>query len=47
MLPTGELLIINVSHSDAMRNYRCRTHHRLTQEVVISSNVGRIQLTSN
>ncbi|XP_048510955.1 Down syndrome cell adhesion molecule-like protein Dscam2 isoform X2 [Athalia rosae] len=45
MLPTGELMIINISRSDAQMTYRCRTHHRLTQEPVVSSNVGRIQLT--
>lgn len=47
MLPTGELLILNVSHMDAMRSYRCRTHHQLTQEAVVSSNAGRIQLSSS
>ncbi|XP_046620086.1 Down syndrome cell adhesion molecule-like protein Dscam2 isoform X2 [Neodiprion virginianus] len=45
MLPTGELMIINISRSDAQMTYRCRTHHRLTQEPVVSSNVGRVQLT--
>ncbi|XP_011342293.1 Down syndrome cell adhesion molecule-like protein Dscam2 isoform X3 [Ooceraea biroi] len=45
MLPTGELMIINITRSDAQMTYRCRTHHRLTQETVVSSNVGRVQLT--
>lgn len=45
MLPTGELLVINVTRTDAQRSYRCRTHHQLTQEAVVSDNVGRIQLT--
>jgi len=45
MLPTGELMIINITRSDAQMTYRCRTHHRLTQETVVSSNVGRLQLT--
>lgn len=45
MLPTGELLIINVTRTDAQRSYRCRTHHQLTQEAVVSDNIGRIQLT--
>ncbi|XP_015602421.2 Down syndrome cell adhesion molecule-like protein Dscam2 [Cephus cinctus] len=45
MLPSGELMIINISRSDSQMTYRCRTHHRLTQETVVSSNVGRIQLT--
>lgn len=44
MLPSGELLIINISQSDSQATYRCRTHHRLTQETIVSNNVGRIQL---
>lgn len=47
MLPTGELLIINISHSDAQHTYRCRTYHQLTQEVIVSGNIGRIQLPGN
>lgn len=47
MLPTGELIIINITRTDAQRTYRCRTHHQLTQEAVVSGNVGRIQLTGN
>lgn len=45
MLPTGELLVINVTRTDAQRSYRCRTHHQLTQEAVVSDITGRIQLT--
>ncbi|KAL0115399.1 hypothetical protein PUN28_010725 [Cardiocondyla obscurior] len=45
MLPAGELMIINITRSDAQMTYRCRTHHRLTQDTVVSSNVGRVQLT--
>ncbi|XP_017876806.1 Down syndrome cell adhesion molecule-like protein Dscam2 isoform X3 [Ceratina calcarata] len=45
MLSTGELMILNITREDAERTYRCRTHHRLTQETVVSSNVGRLQLT--
>lgn len=45
MLPTGELLVINVTRTDAQRSYRCRTHHQLTQEAMVSDNIGRIQLT--
>lgn len=45
MLPTGELLVYNVSRSDAAKIYRCRTHHKLTQESIVSGNVGKIQLT--
>lgn len=44
MLPTGELLIINITRMDAQRTYRCRTYHSLTQEAVVSGNVGRIQI---
>ncbi|XP_043669465.1 Down syndrome cell adhesion molecule-like protein Dscam2 isoform X1 [Vespula pensylvanica] len=45
MLPSGELMIINITRTDAQMTYRCRTHHRLTQETVVSSNAGRPQLT--
>lgn len=45
MLPTGELIVINVTQYDAQKTFRCRTLHSLTQDVVISSSVGRIQLT--
>lgn len=45
MLPTGELMVLNVTRLDALRIYRCRTHHQLTQEAVVSSNAGKIQLT--
>ncbi|XP_043479175.1 Down syndrome cell adhesion molecule-like protein Dscam2 isoform X3 [Leptopilina heterotoma] len=45
MLPSGELLIINISRSDVQMTYRCRTHNRLTQENVVSNNFGRVQLT--
>ncbi|XP_076394369.1 cell adhesion molecule Dscam2 isoform X2 [Megachile rotundata] len=45
MLSSGELMILNITREDAEQTYRCRTHHRLTQETVVSSNVGRLQLT--
>jgi hypothetical protein len=45
MLPSGELLINDVSRADSSKSYRCRTHHQLTQESVVSINAGRIQLT--
>ncbi|XP_059481325.1 cell adhesion molecule Dscam2-like isoform X4 [Neocloeon triangulifer] len=45
MLPNGELLINDVSRADSSKGYRCRTHHQLTQESVVSINAGRIQLT--
>ncbi|XP_043279367.1 Down syndrome cell adhesion molecule-like protein Dscam2 isoform X3 [Venturia canescens] len=44
MLPNGELMIINITRSDAQMTYRCRTHHRLTQDTVVSPNIGRVQL---
>lgn len=45
MLPTGELLVYNITKHDAQKTYRCRTHHRLTQTTIISKNSGKIQLT--
>ncbi|XP_044020964.1 Down syndrome cell adhesion molecule-like protein Dscam2 isoform X2 [Aphidius gifuensis] len=45
MLPNGDLMIINITRSDAQMTYRCRTHHRLTQETLVSRNIGRVQLT--
>ncbi|KAK6619885.1 hypothetical protein RUM44_006285 [Polyplax serrata] len=45
MLPTGELILTNISRVDAQRKYRCRTHHRLTQEAAVSRNEGKIQLS--
>lgn len=45
MLPTGELLIYNITKIDSQKVYRCRTHHKLTQDSVVSSNAGKIQLT--
>ncbi|XP_066603211.1 cell adhesion molecule Dscam2-like isoform X2 [Prorops nasuta] len=45
MLPSGELMIINITRNDIQATYRCRTHHRITQETVISTNIGRVQLT--
>lgn len=45
MLPTGELLIYNITKNDSQKVYRCRTHHKLTQDSVVSSNAGKIQLT--
>ncbi|EEB19411.1 Down syndrome cell adhesion molecule precursor, putative [Pediculus humanus corporis] len=45
MLPTGELIIINVTKEDSEKSYKCRTHHRLTQEATVSRNEGKIQLS--
>jgi Immunoglobulin I-set domain len=47
MLPTGELIIVNVSHSDADKLYKCRTYHKLLNELSISMNSGKIHLTDS
>ncbi|XP_044574410.1 Down syndrome cell adhesion molecule-like protein Dscam2 isoform X3 [Cotesia glomerata] len=44
MLPNGDLMIINITRADAQMTYRCRTHHKLTEDTLVSPNVGRIQL---
>ncbi|ENN75814.1 hypothetical protein YQE_07622, partial [Dendroctonus ponderosae] len=36
-LPSGELLIHNLDFGDQFPTYRCRTMHRLSRQVVISS----------
>ncbi|XP_046410303.1 dscam family member AbsCAM isoform X7 [Neodiprion pinetum] len=37
LLPTGELLVHGLEFSDQFLRYRCRTMHRLTRQVVVSS----------
>ncbi|XP_031785647.1 Down syndrome cell adhesion molecule-like protein Dscam2 isoform X3 [Nasonia vitripennis] len=37
LLPTGELLVHGLEFSDQVPGYRCRTMHRLTRQVVVSS----------
>ncbi|KAI5735593.1 hypothetical protein M8J77_020362 [Diaphorina citri] len=37
VLPTGELLVSNLDFTDQFPTYKCRTMHRLTRHVVISS----------
>ncbi|XP_024220505.1 Down syndrome cell adhesion molecule-like protein Dscam2 isoform X8 [Bombus impatiens] len=37
LLPTGELLVHSLEFSDQIHGYRCRTMHRLTRQVVVSS----------
>lgn len=37
LLPTGELLIHNLEYNDRYPTYRCRTMHRLSRQVVVSS----------
>jgi len=44
MLPTGDLLIFNISNEDSQFAYKCRTHHRLTQEVAVSTNLAVIHI---
>ncbi|XP_064213100.1 cell adhesion molecule Dscam2 isoform X2 [Tribolium castaneum] len=36
-LPSGELLIHNLEFSDQFPTYRCRTMHRLSRQVIVSS----------
>lgn len=45
MLPTGELLVLNVTYSDSRKLFRCRALNLLSQETTISSSVGRIDIT--
>ncbi|XP_034940449.1 Down syndrome cell adhesion molecule-like protein Dscam2 isoform X4 [Chelonus insularis] len=40
LLPTGELLIHSLEFSDQFLSYRCRTMHRLTRQVVVSSSAN-------
>ncbi|XP_057341455.1 cell adhesion molecule Dscam2 isoform X1 [Microplitis mediator] len=40
LLPTGELLIHGLEFSDQFLSYRCRTMHRLTRQVVVSSSAN-------
>ncbi|XP_023316145.1 Down syndrome cell adhesion molecule-like protein Dscam2 [Trichogramma pretiosum] len=37
LLPTGELLVHGLEFADQVPGYRCRTMHRLTHQVVVSS----------
>ncbi|XP_023168187.2 Down syndrome cell adhesion molecule-like protein Dscam2 isoform X2 [Drosophila hydei] len=37
LLPTGELLIHNLQESDESQSFRCRSMHRLTRQVLVSS----------
>ncbi|XP_037034782.1 Down syndrome cell adhesion molecule-like protein Dscam2 isoform X7 [Bradysia coprophila] len=43
LLPTGELLIHNLEYNDRFPSYRCRTMHRLTRQVVVSS-PGKVRM---
>ncbi|KAL1485789.1 hypothetical protein MTO96_031748, partial [Rhipicephalus appendiculatus] len=42
ILPTGELYVRNVESGDRLRSYRCKTRHKLTNEVVTSASSGRL-----
>ncbi|XP_025156473.1 Down syndrome cell adhesion molecule-like protein Dscam2 isoform X5 [Harpegnathos saltator] len=37
LLPTGELLVHSLEFNDQLNGYKCRTMHRLTRQVVVSS----------
>jgi hypothetical protein len=37
LLPTGELLVHNLEFTDQFPSFRCRTMHRLSRQVVVSS----------
>nr|XP_018897402.1 PREDICTED: Down syndrome cell adhesion molecule-like protein Dscam2 isoform X3 [Bemisia tabaci] len=40
VLPTGELLVHNIEYRDQFTAYRCRTTHRLTGQIVVSTAVN-------
>ncbi|CAD1474682.1 unnamed protein product, partial [Heterotrigona itama] len=46
LLPTGELLVHSLEFSDQIHGYRCRTMHRLTRQVVVSS-VANVRIAGN
>ncbi|XP_023706889.1 Down syndrome cell adhesion molecule-like protein Dscam2 isoform X2 [Cryptotermes secundus] len=45
MLPTGELIVLNVGNSDSYSTYQCRVTHRLSGETRVSTGVARITVT--
>lgn len=45
-MPTGELFIHNLQHSDELQSFRCRSMHKLTRQVVISS-PARLRVNGN
>lgn len=45
-MPTGELFIHNLQHSDELQSFRCRCMHKLTRQVVISS-PARLRVNGN
>lgn len=46
VMPSGELHIRHVGPSDANHSYRCKTRHRLTDDIRTSSTSGRLVLSS-
>ncbi|XP_017789057.1 PREDICTED: Down syndrome cell adhesion molecule-like protein Dscam2 [Habropoda laboriosa] len=46
LLPTGDLLVHSLEFSDQIHGYRCRTMHRLTRQVVVSS-VANIRIADH
>jgi hypothetical protein len=45
MLPSGELLVLNVDSSDIYSSYHCRATHRLSDETLVSTVPGKITVT--
>lgn len=45
MLPSGELMVLNVGQADSFSTYECRVTHRLTGETKVSVRSTRIQVT--
>jgi hypothetical protein len=45
MLPTGELVVLNVGNADSYSSYQCRVTHRLSGETRVSTGVARITVT--
>lgn len=44
VLPTGELLVHQLEYNDQFPGYKCRTMHRLTRQVVVSS-IANVRIT--
>jgi hypothetical protein len=47
MLPSGELLVLNVDSSDIYSSYHCRATHRLSDETLVSTVPGKITVTGS
>ncbi|KAK8777634.1 hypothetical protein V5799_029021, partial [Amblyomma americanum] len=45
MLPTGELILREVTASEAFHSYRCQVHDSLTGQSQISGNAGKVVVT--